>query len=137
MLLTQLFGHPNHGKDCVPSQGLCAAMKHLMGFPSAKLFSAAALTLLLSPQAGFSASDLRQTCSGVLTHDDDGYMLIADPDSKSLWCAASIGEDEKSPQVKRVLKTCTIGSHCHIVGSFTGHGLFYWTRISSVSLLKP
>jgi hypothetical protein len=111
-------------------------MKHRMGFPSAKTFSAAALALLLGSQAGFSASDQRQACSGVLTHDDDGYMLVADPDSKSLWCHASIGEDEKSALVKRVLKTCAIGSHCHIEGSFTGHGLFYWTRISSVSLLK-
>jgi hypothetical protein len=113
-----------------------ATMKHRMGFPSAKTFSAAALALLLSSRAGFSASDQRQACSGVLTHDADGYMLIADPDSKSLWCAASIGEDEKSALVKRVLKTCAIGSHCQIEGSFTGHGLFYWTQISSVSLLR-
>ena len=110
-------------------------MKHRLGFRSAETFSAAALALL-SPQAGFSASDQRQACSGVLTHDDDGYMLIADPDSKSLWCAASVGEDEKSALVKRVLKTCAIGSHCHIEGSFAGHKLFYWTQISSVSLLK-
>jgi hypothetical protein len=111
-------------------------MKHLKGFASAKTIAAAALTLLLGAQAGFSAPDQRQACSGVLNHDDDGYALIADPDSKSLWCAASIGEDEKSPLVKRVLKTCAIGTHCHIEGSFTGHGLFFWTRISSVALLK-
>jgi hypothetical protein len=89
------------------------AKKHLTGFPGAKTLSAAALALLL-----------------------DGYTLIADPDSKSLWCAASIGEDARSPLVKRVLKTCAPGSHCHIEGAFTGHGLFFWTRISSVSLLK-
>jgi hypothetical protein len=100
-----------------------------------KTFAAAALAVLLGAQAGFSA-DQRQACSGILAHDDDGYMLIADPDSQSLWCAASFGEDEKSPLVMRVWKTCAIGSHCHIEGSFTGHGLFYWTRISSMSLLK-
>jgi hypothetical protein len=109
-------------------------MNHLKTFP--KTISAAALALWLSAATGFSAPDQRQSCSGVLNHDD-GYALIADPDSKSLWCAASIGEDEKSPLVKRVLKTCAIGSHCHIEGSFTGHGLFFWTRISSVALLKP
>ena len=110
-------------------------MKHLKGFASAKTIVAAALALLLSAEAGVSAPDERQSCSGILNHDD-GYALIADPDSKSLWCAASIGEDEKSPLVKRVLKTCAVGSHCHIEGSFTGHGLFFWTRISSVAMLK-
>jgi len=112
-------------------------MKHLKGLPSAKTISAAALAWLLSTAAGFSAPDQHQSCSGVLNHDDDGYALIADPDSKSLWCAASIGENEKSPLVKRVLKTCAIGAHCHIEGSFTGHGLFFWTRISAVALRKP
>jgi hypothetical protein len=112
-------------------------MKHSTGFPSAKTIAAVALASLLSAQAGFSAPDQRQSCSGVLNHDDDGYALIVDPNPKSLWCAASIGEDEKSPLVKRVLKTCALGSHCHIEGSFTGHGLFFWTRISSVALLKP
>jgi hypothetical protein len=111
-------------------------MKHLKELPSAKTISAAALAWLLSTAAGFSAPDQHQSCSGVLNHDD-GYALIADADSKSLWCAASIGENEKSPLVKRVLKTCAIGTHCHIEGSFTGHGLFFWTRISSVALLKP
>ena len=112
-------------------------MKHHVICPSAKALSLAALALLLSINAGSAASGDRQSCSGILTHEDDGYALVADPNSKSLWCAASIGEREKAPLVKRVLKTCAVGTHCHIEGLFTGHGLFYWTQISSVSLLKP
>jgi hypothetical protein len=98
--------------------------------------SAAVLALLLSTQVGFSASAQRQSCSGVLAHDEDGYLLQPDAGTKSPWCPAYIGDDDKSPLAKRVLKTCALGSHCHIEGSFVGHGIFYWTQISSVSLLK-
>jgi hypothetical protein len=97
---------------------------------------AAVLALLLGTQAGFSASAQRQTCSGILAHDDDGYLLQPDAGTKSPWCPAYIGDDEKSALAKRVLKTCAVGSHCHIEGSFSGHGIFYWMKISSVSLLK-
>jgi hypothetical protein len=69
---------------------------------------AAVLTLLPGTQVGFSAPDQRQSCSGILTHDEDGYMLKPDAGSKSLWCAAYIGEDEKSPLAQRVLKTCML-----------------------------
>jgi hypothetical protein len=110
-------------------------MNHQMR-PSAKVLAAAALALLLGTQAGFSASGDRQSCSGVLTHDQDGYLLTPDADAKSSWCSAYIGDDEKSALAKRVLKTCPVGSHCHIEGLFLGHGIFYWTKISTVSLLK-
>jgi hypothetical protein len=110
---------------------------HLMIRPGAKVFLAAALALLLSAQAGSAASGQRQSCSGILSHDEDGYLLIPDPGSKSAWCPAYIGDDDKSALAQRVLKTCPLGSHCHIEGLFLGHGIFYWTRISSVSLLKP
>src|SRR6266567_2822032 len=105
--------------------------------PSAKDFSAAALALLLllSTHVGSATSGQRQSCSGVLTHDEEeGYFLKADPASKSLWCASSIGEDEKSSLVQRVLKTCAVGSHCQIEGAFAGHGIFNWTQISAISL---
>jgi hypothetical protein len=110
-------------------------MNHRMIRQSAKA-SAAVLALLLGTQAGFSASAQRQACSGILAHDEGGYLLQPDEGTKSPWCPAYIGDDEKSAQAKRVLKTCALGSHCHIEGSFVGHGVFYWTTISSVSLLK-
>jgi hypothetical protein len=110
-------------------------MNYRMTSPSAKAW-AAVLALLLSTQAGFSASGQRQSCSGILAHDDGGYLLQPDEGTKSPWCPAYIGDDEKSALARRVLKTCALGSHCHIEGLFLGHGIFYWTQISSVSLLK-
>jgi hypothetical protein len=110
-------------------------MKHRMIRRGAQA-SAAALALLLGTQVGFSAPDQPQACSGILAHDDDGYRLQPDAGTKSPWCPAYIGDDDKSPLAKRVLKTCAVGSHCHIEGSFSGHGIFYWTKISTVSLLK-
>jgi hypothetical protein len=98
--------------------------------------SAAALVLLVSANAGLSAPAQRQACSGVLTQDDSGYLLKPDPGSKSLWCDAYIGDDKNSSLAQRVLKTCMIGRRCRIEGSFRGHGVFYWTNISSVSLLS-
>jgi hypothetical protein len=32
-----------------------------------------------------------------------------------------------------VLRTCAVGSRCHIDGSVHGHGLFEWYRIRSVT----
>jgi hypothetical protein len=57
------------------------------------------------------------------------------PISKSLWCDAVIGEGENAPLARRVLKTCKIGGRCHIAGAFSGHGIFFWTQISSVTYL--
>jgi hypothetical protein len=92
--------------------------------------------LMANSHLGFAASAQRQSCSGILARDENSYHLEPDEGTKSPWCPASIGDDPSSPLVKRVLKTCPLGSHCHIEGSFTGHGLFWWTQISSVSLLK-
>ncbi len=104
--------------------------------PSVKAMSIAALVLASSMQLGFSASGQRQSCNGVLILDDGVYRLNADSGNKSLWCAADIGEGDASALAKRVLKTCAVGSHCHIEGSFEGHGIFNWTSITSVSVLK-
>ena len=91
---------------------------------------------LVAPiQSAFAEPSLRQACTGVLIRDKAGYLLKEDAGSKSLWCDAYIGEGENSPLVQRVLKTCALGSRCRIVGSFQGHGIFYWRRIWSVSLL--
>jgi hypothetical protein len=111
-------------------------MKLRMMRPSIEAISVAALVLAASAQVAFSAPAQRQSCSGIVMHDEDGYSLNADPNSKSLWCHASIGESENSPLAKRVLKICALGSHCHIEGTFEGHGVFYWITVSSVSLLK-
>jgi hypothetical protein len=101
------------------------------------MFAVATLALALSPHPGSAASGQPQSCSGILTQDDDGYLLNPDPNTKSPWCPAYIGDDKNSALAKRVLKTCALGSHCHIEGRFLGHGIFYWTQITSVSLLKP
>ena len=111
-------------------------MKHQMIRPGVKALLAAALVLLVCTGEGSSATGRRQVCNGILTHDNGGYMLKPDPDSKSLWCDAYIGEGDGSSLAQRVLKTCVIGSRCHIEGLFRGHGVFYWTQISSVSLLS-
>jgi hypothetical protein len=103
---------------------------------SVKALSVAALLLVAWMGAGSSAPVSRQACSGVLTHDVGGYMLKPDAGSKSLWCDAIIGFEERSSFAQRVLKTCMIGSRCHIEGSFKGHGVFYWTQISSIKLLR-
>ena len=101
-----------------------------------KFLSANVLLLLLAGMGDASAAPVgRQSCSGVLAQDADGYALVADPDSKSLWCAAAIGDDKNSPLAKRVLKTCKVGGRCHIEGAFSGHGLFFWTQISTVKSL--
>jgi hypothetical protein len=114
-------------------------MRGRMDRPSVKVLLAVALALVVSSQAGSAASGQRQSCSGILEHADegDGYRLNPDPGTKSPWCPAHIGDDGKSPLAKRVLKTCPVGSHCHIEGLFLGHGDFYWTQILSVSLLNP
>jgi hypothetical protein len=53
-------------------------MTHRMIRRSAQV-SAAVLALLLGTQVGFSASVQRQSCSGILAHEDDGgrqsYMM--------------------------------------------------------------
>src|SRR5258707_1812015 len=89
-------------------------VKHQMLRPIATAFSATALALLRGTQAGSSASGDRQSCSGVLSHDQDGYLLSPDADTKSPWRSAYIADDEKSALAKRVLKTGPVGSHCHI-----------------------
>jgi hypothetical protein len=76
---------------------------------------------------------MTQSCTCVLKHNDYGYLLQADPNSKSMWCDSYIGETDDSALAKRVLKTCSVGSRCHIEGSFVGHGVFYWTRITKVN----
>ena len=99
------------------------------------LLSAAILLLLSTWPGGASSAPVgRQSCSGVLMHDDGGYLLLPDPDSTP-WCPAYIGDDDKSPQARKVLKTCKVGGRCHIEGTFSGHGNFYWTQLSSVKSL--
>ena len=90
-------------------------MRGQMNRPSA-IVLLAALALVLSSQAGSAASGQRQSCSGILEHGDDGYRLNPDPDTKSPWCPAHIGDGDKAPLALRVLKKCPVGSHCHIEG---------------------
>jgi hypothetical protein len=105
-------------------------------FSSAKAFSAIALLLMAGTATAASKSNQRQACTGVLARDEAGYLLRVDPGSKSPWCDAYIGSEKNSTLARRVLTACPLGSRCHIAGSFQGHGVFYWTQISSVYQLK-
>ena len=69
---------------------------------------------------------------------DEYNALSLKPDAglKSLWCDADIGATLKSAQAKEVLKVCSVGERCQIEGAFTGHGVFYWVRISRVISLR-
>jgi hypothetical protein len=96
----------------------------------ALLLSATCAALVSSPAIAKTAkhhSDC-QICDGVLTKDGDEYSLNADPSSKSLWCAAVL----QGEPARHVLKVCAVRDRCHIEGSFAGHGIFYWTRITKV-----
>jgi hypothetical protein len=100
------------------------------------MFLTGAMVPLAAPiQSACAETGSRQACTGVLIRDKAGYLLKEDAGSKSLWCDAYIGEGENLPLVRRVLKTCPLGSRCRIAGLFQGHGIFYWRRIWSISLL--
>jgi hypothetical protein len=101
-----------------------------------KIISGIMLLLIASTAVATSSPEQRQTCQGVLALDETGYLLRPDPGSKSLWCDAYIGFEKDAALARRVLQACTLGSRCHIEGSFQGHGVFYWTRISSVYQIK-
>jgi hypothetical protein len=76
-----------------------------------------------------NAADQHQVCNGVLIKDEEGYLLKPDAGS-SLWCDAYIDGDFGDASVSRVLEVCAVGRRCHIEGSFTGHGVFYWRHVS-------
>jgi len=87
--------------------------------------------LLVSNTNAFAAGegDLEhQSCSGSIIRGDEGYQLEPDAGSEP-WCNSAI------PQalLQKVLRTCAVGSRCHIDGSVHGHGLFEWYRIRSVT----
>jgi hypothetical protein len=103
---------------------------------SIKAIPAVMLLLITSTSVATSTPKQRQACDGTLALDESGYLLRPDSDSKSLWCDSYIGSEKNSALAQRVLKACVLGSRCHIEGSFQGHGLFYWTQISSVYRLK-
>jgi len=89
------------------------------------------LIICLFPSGGAAAaSSIRQDCTGVLDQDGGDYKLRPDIGS-GLWCDSGIA----GKLVSRVLKACTLGSRCHIKGSVSGHGVFYWLKISLVEAL--
>jgi uncharacterized protein YecT (DUF1311 family) len=97
---------------------------------------AAALFFVVTVGKPTSARAMSQSCLGTLQIDGSVVLLQPDASSKSPWCSANIGEDLSSPLAKSVLRKCPIGSTCRIAGDFTGHGVFYWTTLKSVSLVK-
>ena len=89
---------------------------------------------LLDPgQAHGRAARDRQSCEGTIALDSDGMLLLADiKKNPSLWCDAYIGDDKNSAIAHQVLAKCPVGSRCIIDGLFAGHGVFYWTKVTSV-----
>lgn len=79
------------------------------------------------------------TCSGVLTVQDGELQLNPDPGSKT-WCDASFNGEQyqvaKSDIAKRVKAVCAEGDRCQVKGTIEGHGVFYWTKITSVKKLE-
>jgi hypothetical protein len=57
----------------------------------------------------------------------------------SLWCDALFTGKEygvtKLDAEKRVRATCVEGDRCQVKGTVEGHGVFYWTKITSVKKL--
>ena len=77
----------------------------------------------------YAAGDLEHlSCSGSIIQGNDGYQLEPDAGAEP-WCSSGL------PQrlLQKVLRTCAVGSRCHIEGSVRGHGLFEWYRIRSVT----
>jgi hypothetical protein len=79
------------------------------------------------------------TCSGVLIVQDGELQLHPDPGSKT-WCDASFNGEQyqvaKSDMAKRVKAVCAEGDRCQAKGTIEGHGVFYWTKITSVKKLR-
>ena len=87
-----------------------------------------ALLVVLNTNA-FAGGDLaHQSCSGPIIHGDDGYQLDPEPGSEP-WCSSIIPQE----LLQKVLRTCVVGSRCHIEGEIRGHGEFEWYRIRSVT----
>jgi hypothetical protein len=83
-----------------------------------RVISICALMMLPFVGSGLTASlprAIHQACSGVLTLEDGYYELTPDAGS-GLWCDANVAEE--------------------LEGSIRGHGIFYWTRISSITRLE-
>lgn len=94
-----------------------------------------ATTILALTSAAQAAPSKSQSCSGVLVQQDGEYQLKPDTGS-GLWCDAIISTGEYiggANLVRQVLKVCTVNSRCRIEGSYEGHGVFYWNKISKVS----
>jgi hypothetical protein len=87
-----------------------------------------------------SAAERSQNCSGVMKEDSGDYSLNPDAGS-GLWCDALLSEEFSSVKglTQKVLKVCPVGSHCRIKGGYEGHGVFYWSQVTSVQRLpdKP
>jgi hypothetical protein len=96
-----------------------------------KAVSAAVLAATISVAPGHAAS-MHQACTGILTQESGEFYALKPDLGQGFWCDADI--DLKLAQ--RVLRTCPVGSRCHIVGSFEGHGTFIWTTLDSVSRRK-
>ncbi len=88
--------------------------------------------LMAGGQVHAQTSEMKQTCEGVVAFDEDGMLQLMDvSDSASPWCTAYIGEDRSSKVAGDVLAQCPVGTRCIVEGSFTGRGIFFWTKIIS------
>ena len=87
-----------------------------------------ALSFGLATHANAASELDHMSCTGSLVQGDDGYHL--DPEAGSApWCPATIPKEF----LKRILKTCAVGGRCHIEGAVSGHGMFEWSSVRSVT----
>jgi hypothetical protein len=103
-----------------------------------KLLVALMLCTALTVPADAKPKSQFQSCTGVLVLEDDGEYGLKPDDGSTPWCGANVNSGEYiggENLVPRVLKVCPVGSRCHIEGTFEGHGVFYWNKITAIKKL--
>jgi hypothetical protein len=83
-----------------------------------------------------AAGSMSQSCTGVMVKGEDGTHLALDASGAQFpgvsWCDSPfVGALEA-----RALASCPLGSTCRVKGFFEGHGVFYWTKITSIKRVK-
>jgi hypothetical protein len=66
-------------------------------------------------------------CDGVVVRSPPGYVAL-DPLAGEL-CSPKWVTPANSRFAKRILRTCPVGTHCHVEGSYSNHGIEAITRV--------
>ena len=120
---------------------LAAPMKALIAI------SASVLSLSFANAANYQLGrPFPQTCEGILaTSNGAEYHLAPDKDQSSfdITCTGTIAEISgehalkytlKEKQIIQLLKTCSVGKPCRIVGYMNGlsHDIYFWVKIEAM-----